>query len=168
MNSLYALTSDLAQIEKILESEESSELFEKQNELSTMIVEKVDSIVGYNQSQDDYLEAISNRIKELQELKKNVEKKQERFNKYVLTCMSQLNINSITGKISSIKIKEGSTSVEIYDESLLDAELFRAKTVIEPMKDEIKKLIKNGENVNGARLKKGDSKVVFKVGKWKI
>jgi hypothetical protein len=163
--SLYQLTSELKTIETILEETDSGELFERQNDLINLIQEKADSVVYYSQSQDDFLDAIDKRLKEIQELKKSVLKRQERLEQYVLACLDTLGVEKVTGNLATIAIKKPRQSVEVFDENLLPVEFLRTKTIIEPDKIALKKVLDENQEIQGARLKLGERSINFKLGK---
>lgn len=162
--TLYGSVAELKQIEELLEESESSELFLRQEELTQLIINKTDSIVHYSKQQDDYLNLIEERIKELRALKTSVESSRMRFDNYVLSCLEMLGTNEIKGKLASLKVMKGRASVEVYDESLLAPELFRTKTIIEPDKIEIKKRLDANEDLQGARIKIGTNSIKYKIG----
>lgn len=164
-SSLYGLTTELRTIDQLLEESEETGLFERQNELTALIQEKADSIVYYGQSQDDFLELIDKRIKELQDLKKRTTNKVNNFEKYVLNCMDLLGVQKISGQMATIQIKKPSKKVDVFDQNLLEAEFLRTKTLIEPDKIAIKAAIESGKDVQGASLVDGERKVNFKLGK---
>lgn len=164
-SSLYKLTSELKTIETILEETDNGELFERQNDLIELIQEKADSIVYYSQSQDDFIDAIDKRLKEIQELKKSVLKRQERFEQYVISCLDTLGVEKVTGNLATISIRKPRQSVEVFDENLLPGEFLRVKTVIEPDKIALKKALEEGQEIQGAKFKLGERSINFKLGK---
>jgi len=163
--SLYGLTSELKLIEQMLEESEDSGLFERQNELAMLIQEKADSIVYYSQSQDDFIDAVDKRLKEIQELKKSVLKRQERFEQYVIGCLDTLGVEKVTCNLATISIRKPRQSVEVFDENLLPGEFLRVKTVVEPDKIALKKALEEGQEIQGAKFKLGERSINFKLGK---
>lgn len=162
--SLYQFTSELKTIEELLEREDSDALFERQNELANLITEKTDSIVYFNQSQEDYLELIDKRLKELQELKKKIIARQERFESYVLGCLDMLGVEKIKGKLASITIRKPRQVVEVYDESLLPPDFFRTKMIVEVDKIKLKEALENNEEIQGAKMSLGKKSISMKLG----
>lgn len=160
-SSLYGQVSDLIRIENALDSEDNQKT---QSELIELIQTKVDSVVYFAQSQEDLLEAFDKRIKELQEAKKIVSSRNERFEKYIISCLDLLQTQSLKGTLSTISLRKPSQIVEIYDEGLLSPELFRTKSIIEVDKETIKEKIKNGQEIQGAKLIEGKRTVSFKIG----
>jgi phage host-nuclease inhibitor protein Gam len=165
MGSLYGLTSELRQLELILESECSEELATRNEELIAIIQSKTDAVVYYKQQLDDYLDAVKKRESELKELRKITESQIEKYSKYVKVCMDQIGAKEIKGNLNSIKFRKGRESVEVYDEKILPPDFFRTKTIIEVDKEKIKKALDAGEMVDGAKIKQGEETVMFKVGK---
>lgn len=163
--SLYGLTSELRTIDELLEQSEETGLFERQNELTMLIQEKADSIVYYVQSQDDLLDAIEKRLKEIQDLKRKQLAKMERFETYVISCLDMLGAEKVTGQMATIQIKKPLKKVEVYDQNLLPVEFLRTKTIVEPDKIALKKALDSHEEIQGAKLVDGDRGLKYKLGK---
>ena len=62
------------------------------------------------------------------------------------------NIKAIETPIGKISVVNNAESVEIYDESLIDKKFIKTKIEETISKTDIKNAIKNGEEVQGARL----------------
>jgi len=167
--SLYQVTEQINQVfEEItsLNGEITQEMQTKLEFAQSLLVSKTDACVGWRQSQDDLRAAIEKRVEELLAFLKVVDARVDRFDEYILSCMDRLGQNEFKGELSTIKARKPSQVVEIFDESLIDAQFIKMpepKPMI--MKVEIKNALKNGETVEGARLVVGKKSVLYKVGK---
>ena len=107
--SLFKIASELIELdERMVESggELTDDIELDLALVTTALVEKTDGVVEYAKYNDSAIKAVSDRIKELTEIKKKLEKKQERFNDYVLICMDKLNTEELNGNIHKIKIRK--------------------------------------------------------------
>lgn len=154
--SLYGSLSEFRRIEEGVESELGHEF------LVEYIKGKVDNVALYSQSIDDSLFLIEKRIAELKELKEKTENKKKRFDDYVLASMKQVDATTIQGDIFKISRRKGRESVEVYDINLLPVELLTIKTTTTPDKIKIKELIKNGEEIQGAKITIGEETITYK------
>jgi hypothetical protein len=161
-SSLYGAIAELKKIEEIMDNEN---IEERKNELTQIILSKTDSIVYYNQHQEDFLEALNKRIEELQELKEATKNKMDRFDSYVISCLKTLGVEKLSGRLMSISIRKPRKKVHIYDEKLIDPRFI--KTKIETSIDlvAITNAIKSNENVDGASLIDGKESLNYKAGK---
>lgn len=171
--NLYGMASELAQVEALMNEESFMELSEEGQEalaekmqgLIELVTSKTDAVCGYNQSVDDYIDAIDNRMLELKTLKEKVVKKQANFHKYILVAMDTLKTPKITGKLYTITYRKPLHSVEIINETLLPAKYIKLKEVIDIDKKSIKSDLEEGQIIQGAQLKLGERKLTFKAGK---
>ena len=173
--SLYGGVSELHQIESILENDFDStspdqleELSKRMSELTNFLTKKVDNVCYYDQSIDDFIAAIDDRVVELSALKANVKKKQAKFHQYILSCLDALGTKKVTGKLYSITYRAPTKVVEILDENKLDPEFLRTKIpppITEVDKVAIKEALVSGKEVSGATLKDGKRSLSFRAGK---
>jgi hypothetical protein len=165
--TLYGLTSDMQALENLLDQATATGEIEGQeeavgqlqNELTAMLQGKVDNVVYFNEYLEDTIEAASKRIKQLQDLKKTLENKQEGFQKYLLCCLDKLDTAEIRGDLKKIMVKKPTKKVEIEDENLLPVEFVKVTRTVAPMKTEIAKAIKAGQEVPGAKLIDGERSI---------
>lgn len=154
MSSLYSISQDFSDLMLKLESEEISpeEANSLGNELAEALQNKSTSCVGYIVNLEASEKIVADEIARLTELKKNLAKKKDRFKEYVLNCMKMLQLDNISTPIGNITRRKCPTSVEVYDESMLDDEYKRIEMKTSPDKTKIKKALENNEEVQGARL----------------
>ncbi len=171
--SLYGMTAELAQMEALMNSDEFADqdeatqeiIADKMNSLVVFITEKTDAVCGYNQSMDDFIDAIDNRVLELKQLKEKSVNKQKNFHKYILAAMDTLKTPKITGKLYSISYRKPLQSVEILNENDIPTKYIKMKEVIDIDKKSISDDLKEGQLIAGAQLKTGERKLSFKAGK---
>lgn len=165
--TLYSITSELKQIEIMLQEsggEITEDLEEALNYISDNLTTKTDNMVGFVRSQEDFVGLIDSRIDELKDLKTKTQKGLQKLNDYILGCMDNLGEVKIEGQFNSMSIRKPTQVVDIYDEDELPLEYLKKK-VVETMtidKVQIKKDIKSGKEIPGAKLVSGNRKVTFK------
>jgi hypothetical protein len=165
--SLYGNLADLQFLENATDYLDSSDTQAHGIALANLEIvlrEKVDSVVFFKEMQEDSIELLDKRIKELTEIKKMAENKLERFEKYVDLSMQTFNVNELIGKNCSLKRRTPSKVVAIKDEKLVPIEFLKIIPQSYTIdKASIAKLLKAGEIVDGCQLVDGKSSIIFKV-----
>ena len=160
--TLWQLTEQGSKLEEMIENsinwetgevdENYDQLTDLKDEINAMVVNKGKDLIYVLRKQDNYAEAIDDEIKRLQALKKSYAKKKENLSNYIKMCMIANNIKAIETPVGKLSIVNNAESVEIYDESLIDKKFIKTKVEETISKTDIKNAIKNGEEVQGARL----------------
>ena len=160
--TLWQLTEQGSKLEEMIENsinwetgevdENYDKLTDLKDEINAMVVSKGKDLIYVLRKQDNYAEAIDEEIKRLQALKKSYTKKKENLSNYIKMCMIANNIKAIETPIGKLSVVNNAESVEIYDESLIDKKFIKTKIEETISKTDIKNAIKNGEEVQGARL----------------
>lgn len=160
--TLWQLTEQGSKLEEMIENsinwetgevdENYDKLTDLKDEINAMVVSKGKDLIYVLRKQDNYAEAIDEEIKRLQALKKSYAKKKENLSNYIKMCMIANNIKAIETPIGKLSVVNNAESVEIYDESLIDKKFIKTKIEETISKTDIKNAIKNGEEVQGARL----------------
>ena len=160
--TLWQLTEQGSKLEEMIENsinwetgevdENYDELTDLKDEINAMVVSKGKDLIYVLRKQDNYAEAIDEEIKRLQALKKSYAKKKENLSNYIKMCMIANNIKAIETPVGKLSVVNNAESVEIYDESLIDKKFIKTKIEETISKTDIKNAIKNGEEVQGARL----------------
>ena len=160
--TLWQLTEQGSKLEEMIENsinwetgevdENYDKLTDLKNEINAMVVSKGKDLIYVLRKQDNYAEAIDEEIKRLQVLKKSYTKKKDNLSNYIKMCMIANNIKAIETPIGKLSVVNNAESVEIYDESLIDKKFIKTKIEETISKTDIKNAIKNGEEVQGARL----------------
>lgn len=160
MASIYNISSDLKKIYEDLDNgngidletgeikpEIMQQLSISRNELETKAVDYGYVIKAF----DDEIDIIDREIERLEERKAYVKKNKERMKTIVGSAMEEFGINKIKSETLQLSFRK-SESVEVFDESLVDDKFKKIKTEISLDKTAIKNAIKNGEDVQGAKI----------------
>ena len=160
MASIYNISSDLKKIYEDLDSgngidletgeikpEIMQQLSISRNELETKAVDYGYVIKAF----DDEIDIIEREIERLEERKAYVKKNKERMKTIVGSAMEEFGIDKIKSETLQLSFRK-SESVDIFDESLVDEKFKKVKTEISLDKTAIKNAIKNGEDVQGAKI----------------
>lgn len=160
--TLWQLTEQGSKLEEMIENsinwetgevdENYDKLTDLKDEINAMVISKGKDLIYVLRKQDNYAEAIDEEIKRLQALKKSYAKKKENLSNYIKMCMIANNIKAIETPVGKLSVVNNAESVEIYDETLIDKKFIKTKVEETISKTDIKNAIKNGEEVQGARL----------------
>lgn len=149
---LYEITNGFMSLNN---NEELTE--EEKNEIGVQLTEalrtKSNNIVGYYQEEKVLLEGIDAEIKRLQDYKKSVTNRIDRYKEYVKENMQVLGIDKIETELGTISIAKSPVSVDIIDEDKIPAEY---KTIVQTIKVDKKAIADNfkstGELIEGVRI----------------
>ena len=149
---LYEITNGFMSLN---DNEELTE--EEKNEIGVQLTEalktKSNNIVGYYQEEKVLLEGIDAEIKRLQDYKKAVTNRIDRYKEYVKENMQVLGIDKIETELGTISIAKSPISVDIIDEDKIPAEY---KTIVQTIKVDKKAIADNfkstGELIEGVRI----------------
>ena len=152
--SLYNITNSFITLFEKAENEEltQEEIQEQGNELALALRNKSTSIIGYVRNLDLTSEAIKNEIDRLTIMKKAIDNKNTKFKEYVKENMEKLGLQKIDTELGTLSIAKNPASVEIFDETLIADEYKKEKVTVSIDKTSIKNALKEGKNVQGARL----------------
>lgn len=150
--SLYNITSAFPMI---MEQEEMSTELKKEleKELTDLLHEKSQNIIGYMRNIELTIEAMKSEEKRISEQRKALENRLAKFKEYVKECMDQGGFTKIDTGLGSLAIVKNPMSVEIENEAEVPNEF---KTIVQTTKID-KTAIKNyfketGEIVAGTRI----------------
>ena len=159
--NFYDVTKDYIERMELLEqgiNAETGEMTDNTNQLVTWneeltkdLKEKSSNVIAVVRNQELTIEAIDNEIKRLKAMKDGIENRLDKFKTYIKNAMLTNGIEKIDTNLGSIKFTK-STSTEIYDESLIDKKFIETVITEKISKEKIKKALKAGEEVQGARL----------------
>lgn len=152
--SLYNITNSFITLfEKAEQGELTKEEIEEQGkDLAISLKNKSTSIIGYIRNLDLTSEAIKNEIDRLTTIKKAVDNKNIKFKEYVKQNMEELELQKIDTELGTLSVTKNPASVEVYDENMISDEYKKEKLTVSIDKTAIKNAIKNGKEVQGARL----------------
>lgn len=149
--SLYQITSSFP---KLIEEEMSEEdKKEVKKELTELLQQKSQNLIGYIRNIKLTIEAMKNEEKRISEQRKILESRLTKFKEYVKECMEQNGFTKIETQLGALSIAKNPISVEIYDEAQIPDE-YKTKVIeIKVDKTAIKKALKEtGEIIPGTRI----------------
>ena len=157
MPSIYELTDDfLNGIEnELLIDEETGEILDGEalakalDDIQMEIYQKIDNSACYAKNKRANAEAMKAEAKRLMERAKKEENKADAVENWIGINLSKLGEKKLETARNCISSRR-SESVEVYDEKLVPTDFIEYKPSIK--KADIKKAIKSGEEVAGARI----------------
>lgn len=147
--NLYEITNAFP---ALMENEEISEENKKQieEELTLLLQQKSQNIIGYIRNMELTAEAMKNEEKRISERRKQIENHVVRFKEYVKDCMENNGILKIETGLGTLSTAKSPISVEVVNESIIPDEY---KTEIITTKVDKKKIADNfkltGELIEG-------------------
>lgn len=147
--SLYNITSVFP---IIMEQEEMSPSLkeELEKELTALLHEKSQNIIGYMRNIELTIDAMKTEEKRISEQRKALENKIENFKSYVKECMETNGFQKIDTGLGSLTIAKNPMSVEIENEDEIPSEFKQEIVTTKIDKNAIKKHIKEtGEIIPG-------------------
>lgn len=147
--NLYEITNAFP---VLMENEEISEENKKQieEELTLLLQQKSQNIIGYIRNMELTAEAMKNEEKRISERRKQIENHVVRFKEYVKDCMENNGILKIETGLGTLSTAKSPISVEVVNESIIPDEY---KTEIITTKVDKKKIADNfkatGELIEG-------------------
>jgi hypothetical protein len=150
--SLYQITSAFPRMIEEEMSEEDKKEVEK--ELTELLQQKSQNLIGYTRNMELTIEAMKNEEERISKQRKALENNLKKFRKYVKECMERGGFTKIETQLGTLSIVKNSQSVEIYDENKVPDEY---KTKVLEIKIDKKAIMKNfketGEIVDGVNIK---------------
>jgi hypothetical protein len=167
-NSLYQLTNDfLAIVGQLEEYDLDPEVFQSTlDSLQAPIEQKVENIVKYMKSLEALAEAKKVEAKRLSESAASDLKKVEFFKNYMADNLKKAGINKLQAGVFSLGWRKGSEVVQVDESKIPPYEFYsHLYTVQKPQflgKTELKKLIKEGQEIPGVSLVRNPDSLVVK------
>mgnify|MGYP000105758890 CR=1 FL=1 len=157
---LYELTSDLIELENLdLDDESIADTLEA---VSGEFNDKAVAILKFTENMNSDIESLSHEIKRLQERKKLFENRKARIREYLLYNLEKSGINKIECPFFTASIRKGSESVDIENIELLTDEYVTVEVLEKPDKNAIKRDLKAGKEISGAKLVRGANTIIIK------
>lgn len=164
MTTLYTLSSQMIALQKMMEDDESpmdsETLAATLDGLNGDIEAKATSLLGYVSNLSADVDAIDMEIKRLNARTKTIKNRQDSLREYLRLNMEAGGIDKITCPLFTITLRKAAKSVHIDDQSLIPAEYL--KTVVTPVKMDIARALKAGDDVPGASLVSGTRGLIIK------
>lgn len=153
--SLYNITNKFVELmDKAQDGELSEEEYnELGNELALELQNKSSNIIGYIKNSESLLEAMKTEEKRLADIRKQGEKKLDKFYQYVKENMERLGLNEIPTELGKLKITKNPMSIEIENEDEIPSEFKKEVITTQVDKTAIKNHFKDtGEIIPGIRI----------------
>ena len=150
--SLYEITSGFP---TLMESEEiTQEEKEKiQEELTVLLQQKSQNIIGYTKNIELTISAMKEEEKRISDNRKSLENKLINFKKYVKECMERNGITKIETALGTLSITKSPTSVEVVNEDEIPSEFKQEIVTVKIDKTKIKHYFKEtGEIPEGTNI----------------
>lgn len=150
--SLYNITNGFTLLmeQEEMTEEEKTKVYE---ELTNLLNEKSQSIIGYTRNIELLIEAMKNEEKRIADNRKSLENRLERFKNYVKDCMIQSGFTKIETELGQLSIAKNPMSVEIENEDVIPSEFKQEVITIKIDKTAIKNHFKDtGEIVEGVKI----------------
>ncbi len=150
--SLYQITSAFP---ALMESEEITE--EDKNkieaELTMLLQEKSQNIIGYLRNNELTIEAMKAEEKRISDVRKALENRNSKFKEYVKECMENNGITKIETGLGTISVAKSPVSVEIINEEAIPSEFKQEIVTVKIDKMKIKENFKEtGEIPDGVNI----------------
>ena len=122
--SLYQITNGFMEVNNAddISEEDKAKINE---ELSLALQNKSKNIINYNNYLSDLIANADIEIKRIQNYKKMLQNRKDRFNKYLLENMNALSIKKIETPVGSVTVAKSPISVEIINENEIPEEFKR-------------------------------------------
>ena len=150
--SLYEITNAFP---TLMESEEitEEEKIKIQEELTLLLQQKSQNMIGYVRNVELTIEAMKSEEKRISEQRKALENRLIKFKQYVKECMENSGITKIETGLGTLSIAKNPISVEITNEDEVPSKYKTEVTTIKIDKTAIKNNFKEtGEIPNGVNI----------------
>lgn len=146
-----------------LESDiEGKDLVECLDSIKDSFDDKATNIVKLVNSLGVDVDGIDKELKRLQAMKKSITSNQDRLKEYLRYNMEVTGINKIKHPLFSVTLGKPTVTVEVVDIDFLPDSLVSTDVVMKPDKKAILKALKDGEDIPGAVLSTGKSRLLIK------
>lgn len=164
MTHLYQLTSQMIGLQKLIEDGEMEPqaLQDTLDGLEGDIQIKADGLLAYVANLGADVDAIDNEIKRLTARKNAIANRQESLREYLRFNMEQSGIDKITCPLFTITLRAAPAVVVIESEDLIPDMYKEIVETVKISKEAIKRHLKEGIHVPGARLGDGKRGLVIK------
>jgi len=165
--SLFKITTKMQEIEDeiAISGGEITEHHEKLlEEIGNELVNKTDNVVSWIDSMNAKILLCDEEIERFKSIKDKLQKTLNKFNEYILNCMDNIDRKCFEGELRSIKIRKPSIKVEITNEDDIPLDLISTTTKVVSTinKNELKKILKSGQSIPGAKLIEGSRSLIIK------
>lgn len=139
------------------EREEADEMIRR---VLTLQLKKADGVAEWFRRTKHEIAYIKTEEQRLADRRARFEGSVRRMTDYVRYVINQAGALKIEGALSTISVRPGGESVDITDIERIPAEYITVREERTPRKDDIKRSLREGRAVPGARLKRGPDSVI--------
>ena len=160
----YEITNEVKNLEELFlqqidettgEIKDCQALEELDNEVKNALQNKTENIIQSLKMQEKYLEELQEELKNFKVFIEKQEKKHESYKKYLIKNLKEMDVKKIETPIGNLSFNE-TYSTDVFDVSIVPevfkTEEIQEKKVLKVDKNEIKKMLKKGVEIPGARL----------------
>lgn len=172
MSTLYELGQDIKELESLLDrleeagdSEATGEVKEIKTTVQKLIQAKSEGLIAVVRANEMMIENIEAERKRLADLKIRKQARIDSIKKYALECMQAMEVKKIETHLGNMTVRKGTGKVVVDDFTKIPNEYKITKTEVKEDRTAIKKAIKEGLEIQGARLLFEDSLVMPKTKK---
>jgi len=161
---LYELSSQFNEFLQLAESEEfdTQVVADTLESITAEIQEKGRNVAAYSQNIDADIQAMKEAEQRIVSRRKTLERKLEWMKDYLRNNMERCGISKIECPEFKVSLSKPSEICEVYDEDALPPDYVVTKTTKAPDKKLIMKALKDGFEVEGAKIGKGKSRLTIK------
>ncbi|EHL5791791.1 TPA: siphovirus Gp157 family protein [Listeria monocytogenes] len=152
---LYELTDNYLRLQELLEENKTETVMDTLDAITDGFHDKAENIAKMIKSLEADAEMAGTEAKRLLKRKQALENNVQKLKTYLQTEMERMEIRKINSTLFTIQIQKNPVSVEIVDDSLLQAFFLLQESKID--KKRIAEILKSGEEVKGARLIESES-----------
>lgn len=163
---LYEITNEMEALNQLYEEcidpdtgeiVDSEVLEELDESVRKILTEKSEGIIKFFRNEELELKMIKEEIERLNTMKKRKERKIEGFKNYILMNMNRIGENRITTPVGNIILRKSVKA--IIDETVIpkDSRYWSQEIINKYDKNEIKKLIKDGVQIEGVSFEESVS-----------
>ncbi|EQA3617518.1 siphovirus Gp157 family protein [Listeria monocytogenes] len=152
---LYELTDNYLRLQELLEENKTEAVMDTLDAITDGFHDKAENIAKIIKSIAADAEMAGTEAKRLLKRKQALENNVQKLKIYLQTEMERMEIRKINSTLFTIQIQKNPVSVEIVDDSLLQAFFLLQEPKID--KKRIAEILKSGEEVKGARLVESES-----------
>jgi hypothetical protein len=164
MTSLYKLTEQQLELREMAgNSDMPAEAFaDTFDALEGQFNDKAISVIHVVQNMNSDVEALDAEIKRLGDRKKTIKNKQDSIREYLRSNMEVNKITKIECPLFTITLAKGRDVCVIDNEELIPDDLITVTTSIKPDKAAILRVLKAGDEVEGAHIEKSKTSLGIK------
>ncbi|ECB9670676.1 siphovirus Gp157 family protein [Listeria monocytogenes] len=152
---LYELTDNYLRLQELLEENKTEAVMDTLDAITDGFHDKAENIAKIIKSLAADAEMAGTEAKRLLKRKQALENNVQKLKTYLQTEMERMEIRKINSTLFTIQIQKNPVSVEIVDDSFLQAFFLLQEPKID--KKRIAEILKSGEEVKGARLVESES-----------